>query len=146
MLAVTKMRLLPMVKGAHSSLMILSAVASAPPALETPSSKTVNSSPPMRATMSVDLKHLSRRWLTAKRSWSPTSCPKESLIILKLSRSRNSTATTSSHCRVRARASSRRSKNRARFGRPVNGSWKARCSSSSSSALRLVMSTMNPCQ
>ena len=69
-------------------------------------------------------------------SSSPASWPRLSLITLKRSTSRNSTATSPG---LRARRSSawpRRSRRSVRFGSPVSGSWNAWCSSRSSASER----------
>ena len=58
-----------------------------------PSSSTANSSPPRRATVSEERVVLTMRCATACSRRSPASWPRESLMFLKLSRSRNMTAT-----------------------------------------------------
>ncbi len=83
----------------------------------------MNSSPPKRATVSSPRTHSCRRRPTSASSWSPTSWPSESLITLKRSRSRNSSASrlfSRSEC---ASATIRRSLIRARLGSPVRASW-----------------------
>ena len=61
-------------------------------------------------------------------------------MVLKSSRSRNTTATLWCSLRVRAIACRTRSANSARFARPVTGSWNAWWVSCSSNALRSLMS------
>src|SRR4051794_4525805 len=56
------------------------------------SQSTTNSSPPKRATLSPDRTAPLSRSATCTRSWSPAAWPRLSLIHLKRSRSRNSTA------------------------------------------------------
>ena len=80
---------------------------------------TRNSSPPWRATMSVARVTDFSRVPKSRSSSSPASCPKLSLISLKLSRSMNSTATPKWWRSARASASARCSWNIARLGRPV---------------------------
>ena len=103
-------------------------VATAPGTAESSMSvqRTTNSSPPNRATVSPDRMHIDRRTAAACSSWSPTPWPSESLISLNWSTSMNSTATELPRRRACVIASSRRSTNRVRFGRPVSGSWRAR--------------------
>ena len=62
-----------------------------------------------------------RRSASSTSSRSPEAWPAESLMSLKLSTSRNSTATRAAERRARSRAMCRRSRNRARLGRPVSG-------------------------
>ena len=105
-----------------------------------PSSSKANSSPPNRARVSLGRMTSAKRTATSCSSWSPASCPRLSFTCLKPSRSSSRTASTSSDRSDRARAWSRRSRKRARFGRPVRLSWKACWVSCSSSRIRSVMS------
>ena len=112
----------------------------ASPISATSSSKMVNSSPPRRAAVSSGRRQACMRLAVSTSSSSPALCPRLSLITLKLSRSRKSTAAALCRRAARARACSSRSMNSARFGRPDSGSWNARYESCCSKALRSVMS------
>ena len=65
------------------------------------------------------------RSTTRTSSASPTACPSASLTALKPSRSRNATDTARPSRRARSSAWVRLSRNSARLGSPVRGSWKA---------------------
>ncbi len=101
---------------------------------------TTNSSPPRRATVSPGRTVRSSRRATSRSRSSPAPWPSESLTTLKRSRSRNSTPTERWWRDARCRASWRRSSNRARLGRPVSSSWKARSSSCAATSTRSVTS------
>jgi hypothetical protein len=117
--------------GAASTSRIRSATTSGPASSDGPSTRTTNSSPPRRPTVSLSRITVLSRVLTARSSSSPAACPKVSLTALKSSRSRNSTATGLFCRRARASACSSRSMMSARFGSPVSVSWNASCASSS---------------
>ena len=105
------------------------------------SSKIANSSPLRRATVSPGCRQLSSLLVIATSSWSPVLCPRLSLTTLKRSKSRKRTANKQSWRRLaRSTVWLRRSISNARFGRPVNTSWKAWCNSCSSARLRLAIS------
>ena len=95
-----------------------------------PSNRNVNSSPPNRATVSIGRSSPLSRSPSVASTRSPAGWPSESLISLKLSKSRNSTASGTPERRERSRATPRRSRNRARLGSPVSWScraWWASC-------------------
>ncbi len=85
-----------------------------------------DSSPPKRATVSAGRIAAASRWATATSTLSPNSCPRLSFTTLKRSRSRKRTATEGASERAPSSAVARRSRKRARFGRPVSGSCRAR--------------------
>ena len=91
-----------------------------------PCSRTANSSPPRRAAVSMPRRVARRRSATPTSSSSPAAWPSVSLMALKSSRSTNATDTISSCRAARCSACSMRSRNSARFGRPVSGSCSAR--------------------
>ena len=93
--------------------------------------------------VSVSRTHWRRRVATCCSNWSPTGWPRVSLMVLKWSRSTNSSATLQPLRSDQAVASENRSRNSTRLGRPVSGSWCARKSMRASFALRSVMSWMN---
>ena len=105
-------------------------------ALAPSSSRTANSSPPSRAAVSGVRRHVRRRSPTSPSRRSPAAWPRESLIVLKSSRSMNRTDIGRSSRVWRSSACSTRSRNNARLARPVIESWKAWCASCSSNALR----------
>ncbi|MNC20794.1 hypothetical protein D3C75_687570 [compost metagenome] len=85
-------------------------------------SSRVNSSPPMRATVSSSSTQASRRRAMSLSMRSPAAWPRESLIGLKRSRSRN-ISTTQAFCRSACcRALYKRSWNSVRLGRWVRAS------------------------
>jgi len=69
--------------GSLSAAWILRTQAIASSVRVTSSSKTVNSSPPNRATVSSPRRQVSNRSETSISNWSPAICPKLSLITLK---------------------------------------------------------------
>ena len=89
------------------------------------STRTANSSPPRRATVSELRTQPSSRLATWRSSSSPAACPSESFTVLKSSRSTNRTAMPRPWRRVRATAWRTRSSNSERLGSAVSGSWKA---------------------
>ena len=134
--------------GRSSVSMSASASRSTSARVAMPSTRTANSSPPSRATVSEERVVLTMRCATACSSRSPASWPSESLMFLKLSRSRNMTATELCPRCARVSACCTRSRNRLRFASSVSGSWNASCRSCSSSALRSLMSrkfSASPC-
>ena len=104
------------------------------------SRRIANSSPPMRAAVSASRTLIRIRPATATSSSSPAAWPRLSFTALKSSRSRNRTASGPLPRRVRVRPCASRSRNSARFGRPVRESWNAwwRSCCSSEPALRDV--------
>ena len=111
------------------------------------STRTANSSPPSRATVSVARSIASSRALTATSNSSPAWCPSPSLTALNPSRSMNSSpsAAASRPARTRrASACSSRSTSSARLGRPVTGSWWARCSKVRASSSRTAATDTVP--
>src|SRR5262249_13179672 len=107
-------------KGSASSAMILPASSLAPAGLACRWT-IANSSPPRRATVSLRATTRCSRSVTAHKSASPTECPRESLTLLKRSRSRNITAMRS----PRPSAFSILSWNRTRLGKLVSASCRA---------------------
>ena len=87
-------------------------------AVETVFSTTMNSSPPIRTTMSSVRVVARMRCATALSSLSPVSWPRESLMCLKRSRSRNSTASMLPVRFASAIAPGRCAARKSRFGRP----------------------------
>ena len=104
------------------------------------SSRSANSSPPKRAAVSLARTLVARRFATSASTSSPAAWPRLSLIVLKSSRSRKTTAIPRCSRRLRAIAWRTRSANRARLASPVTGSWKAWCVSCSSKAWRSLTS------
>ncbi|MNH19083.1 hypothetical protein D3C79_788080 [compost metagenome] len=88
-----------------------------------PVSTTANSSPPKRARVSCSRSSRRRRLPRARNSLSPKAWPRESLMFLKLSRSRHSAAVSFSLCWPRTSACLSRSLNSVRLGKPVSASW-----------------------
>ena len=106
----------------------------AAPVTSASSRSTANSSPPSREAVS-SLRRLDRtRCAVSTRTWSPAAWPRLSLIVLKLSRSMNSTAVFVAF--RRSRACSTRSRKRLRLASLVSGSWNAWKVSFCSRALR----------
>ena len=105
-----------------------------------PGRMKMNSSPPMRATVSLSRRLACRRRLSATSSRSPMPCPRLSLTALNRSTSRNATATSSPVRAARRSVISSRSSNRRRFGSPVSSSWVAWSSIRSRSAFCRVTS------
>ena len=103
-------------------------------------SSTTNSSPPRRLMVSTRRTQPRRRAATSRRTASPAWWPLWSLIALKRSRSRKSTAKLSRWRRQVASAWCMRSRNRARLGRPVSGSCSAWWRTWSSTRLRSLIS------
>ena len=83
---------------------------------------STNSSPPRRASVSSSRATVCRRRATSASAMSPIAWPWLSLISLKRSRSRNRIAPWPPCLRAAASVCSRRSRNSARFGRPVSES------------------------
>ena len=105
------------------------------------SSQTItNSSPPMRETVSPGRTECSIRAATLRRSWSPTSCPIESLTNLKWSMSSNSTLSVEPRRRAPASPCTSRSVRSARLASPVSGSCITCRAISDSMSLRSVVS------
>src|SRR5581483_658521 len=90
-----------------------------------PSSTATNSSPPMRASVSLGRSAARNRSATATSSRSPAPWPSESLTALNRSRSKKRTPTCPRSRTARARTSRRRSARRSRLASPVSPSWKA---------------------
>ena len=107
-------------RSTSSSFCATRAAASAP---LVPSSSTMNSSPPSRATVSLLRSVWTSRSATPLMIWSPVSRPSESLISLNRSRSTSITVSSWRARRARSIAWARRSWNSRRLGRPVSGSW-----------------------
>ena len=101
---------------------ILRAVMAASSGCSTSESSTTNSSPPWRLTVSEARTQSTRRLAMDWRSLSPIGCPSESLMCLKPSRSRNSTATFFRWRGAKAIAWLTRSFSSMRLGRPVRKS------------------------
>ena len=98
-----------------------------------------NSSPPMRAIVSLSRTSARRRSATWHSSLSPTGCPRVSLTVLKKSRSSSWQAIRSPRL-ARVKACSSRSLRRARLGRPVSVSCLAMCTILASERSCSVMS------
>jgi hypothetical protein len=124
-LMVTNTSASPSANGAVATCATRSAIASACASSAMPSQRMVNSSPPKRATVSPGRMTSWSRLPSATSSRSPALWPRESLMNLNRSRSRNSTATEERLRWVRASASPIRSRKNTRFGRPVSASWAA---------------------
>jgi len=92
----------------------------------TPGSSTMNSSPPKRATRSVERRLWMMRCATVCSSVSPIRWPSESLTRLKWSRSMNSSASCESLLRAPVMRCSSVSMKLIRFGSCVSASWWAR--------------------
>ena len=120
----------PRSTGARSASSIRWATSTASRSSVNPSSNTENSSPPSRAAVSPARSASESRVATAISSSSPRACPRESLIVLKPSRSRNNTPTAVPDRTARCSACRSRSTNSERFGSSVNGSCSARCTAS----------------
>src|SRR5450759_2930497 len=88
---------------------------------------STNSSPPIRATVSLWRTLFVSRCATARSKRSPNSCPWVSFTSLILSMSMNRTAKAVPDRLARARSWCSRSTIRKRFGRSVSVSWVARC-------------------
>ncbi|MNM77945.1 hypothetical protein D3C81_898210 [compost metagenome] len=123
MLALVKNSCSPAWNGALKQASSLLAMALASLGLCKPGSRMMNSSPPRRATVSTSRTCSFRRWAMPLSSRSPTGWPRLSLMCLKRSRSRNSTAPLRLDTCEQVSAACRRFSNRARLGRPVSGSW-----------------------
>ena len=107
------------------------------------SSRTANSSPPNRAGVSAGRRVPPRRSPTATSSSSPAPWPRLSLIVLKSSRSRKSTASEKSRSPLaRSSACWTRSVKSARLASPVSESCSAWWRSCASSSFRVVMSSI----
>ena len=104
------------------------------------STRTANSSPPKRATVSPGRSASFRRGATPVSSSSPAAWPRLSLISLKWSMSQNSTAVSVPRRRDCWRACASRSPNSVLFGSRVSGSCSARRRISSSAARRSMAS------
>ena len=95
-------------------------------ALAAPSSRRIaNSSPPSRAAVSGVAQARPEPLAHLPEQRSPAAWPSESLMVLKSSRSMNSTEIGTSPRDWRSSACSTRSRNSARFARPVIESWNA---------------------
>ena len=103
-----------------------------------------NSSPPTRETVSPSRTHTRMRLATACSSRSPSWWPSESLMVLKRSRSRKSTASCVPLRCAWAIACWRRSRSSTRLGSPVSASWCAMCATRCSAILRSVMFIATP--
>ncbi len=90
--------------------------------LLTSGASTTNSSPPIRATVSMGRRAATSLSATRRSTASPAACPSESFTHLNRSRSTKSTAVHRPERFAWDRACSIRSTRRARFGRPVSGS------------------------
>ena len=144
MLALMKTSRSPMASGPRSASPMRSAARDASASSSSSSRRMVNSSPPRRATVSPARTHDFRRSATSTSKASPAWWPRLSLITLKLSRSRNSTATRCFRRSACATARWSRSRKRVRLGNPVSESWSAWCSSAASACLRRLMSVLMP--
>ena len=153
MLVETTSSSVPMTKGVFSASSTRWAIsaASSSPAID--SAITVNSSPPSRdtvkpsssparVTVSLRRRQPDSTCATCWRSRSPVSWPRLSLTALKRSMSNSIRAIARPVWRERAIARPSRSRNRARFGRPVRLSYWARCWSWSSARRRSPRSRM----
>ena len=122
----------PTVNGSSNASTRRRAIRSACSSSATSSHTTANSSPPKRATVSLARSSLRRRGPIARSSSSPAPWPSESLMTLRLSRSRNSTATRVLSRDARSSAWRSRSSSSVRLGRPVSAScsasWRMRAS------------------
>ncbi len=130
--------------GSDSAVRIFSVMRATEGASRTVRRITVNSSPPMRATVSESRTLAESLSATCISSVSPAGWPRLSLISLKPSRSRYSSASRVPSRRAAATARSSRSKNSMRFGSPVSASWWARNSSRARSLRCSVMSLTTP--
>ena len=110
----------------------------------TPCITTTNSSPPRRLTVSCPRTDCVSRAATERNSPSPMWWPKVSLMLLKRSRSMNSTATCAFTARACASAACKRCSHSERLGSSVSTSWCARKRMRSSLSLRSVMSMAMP--
>ena len=117
-----------------------SATSSATCSSRTPSHSTTNSSPEMRATVSLGLVADARRRAMDTINWSPTAWPMVSFTCFSLSRSMKRTATFAPVVPARSRASVVLRRNSTLFGSPVSASWVARRSSSARAWRSSVMS------
>ena len=105
-----------------------------------PRARTTNWSPPSRPTTSPGRTCSASRAATWHSSASPTSCPSESLTVLKPSRSSTSRPVASAPLRRSASASEIERSREDRFGRPVSSSWAACQARACSLRTRAVMS------
>ena len=147
MLAVTRSSRPPISKGtAHAASTCWATIFA--PARSTPSHTTTNSSPPSRATGSVDRTAPTNRRATATRSASPMPWPRLSFTTLKWSTSTKSTASERPPPIACSTARLRICRNCARFGSSVRRSCVASYVSASWNARRSVtsrpLSTMPP--
>ena len=104
----------------------------------------MNSSPPRRPTTSSARSIFLNRRAISCSNWSPASCPRESLIVLKRSKSINKTANRRWWRRADWMAWLSNWLNIKRLGNPVRTSWVAIRLSSCSIRLRSVMSRTMP--
>ncbi len=107
---------------------------------ETKSVQSTNSSPPIRASVSLERRMTASRRANCWSSLSPASCPNRSLTSLNRSRSQKNTATVPPERWARASASPMWSLSSRRLASPVSGSCSARNVSCSSVWRRSVTS------
>jgi hypothetical protein len=128
----------------ESALRSFTATFAASPEVFRPSASTMNSSPPKRERVSSERTASWSRAATDLSTSSPTSWPRESLMFLKRSTSRQKIAMRSFARWARWIACSTRSVNNVRLGNPVSASRVERNTSCSSLGLVSVMSLPTP--